>query len=152
MSCEVEISVDGSCLGKPGPGGWACILRYVGAERVLHGGVLQATNSRMEMTAAIEGLRALKRRCEVRVFTDSEYLLRGMTQFLERWRSNGWRAASGNSLANQDLWEELAELADYHGVTWVYVGGDTGRRDQERCDRLAAQSAREARQSTLANF
>jgi len=89
-SCEVEIAVDGSCLGNPGPGGWACILRYGESERVLQGRVPQATNNRMEMTAAIEGLRALKRRCEVRVFTDSEYLLRGMTQFLERWQSNGW--------------------------------------------------------------
>ena len=96
MGSEVEIAVDGSCLGNPGPGGWACILRYGESERVLHGGVVEATNNRMEMTAAIEGLRALKRPCDVRVFTDSEYLLRGMTQFLERWQANGWRSASGN--------------------------------------------------------
>lgn len=147
MSCEVEMAVDGSCLGNPGPGGWACILRYGESERVLQGGVPQATNNRMEMTAAIEGLRALKRPCEVRVFTDSEYLLRGMTQFLERWQSNGWRSASGNGVANQDLWEALAELASYHRVTWVHVGGNSGHSDQERCDRLAARAAREARQS-----
>lgn len=147
MSCEVEMAVDGSCLGNPGPGGWACILRYGESERVLQGGVPQATNNRIEMTAAIEGLRALKRPCEVRVFTDSEYLLRGMTQFLERWQSNGWRSASGNGVANQDLWEALAELASYHRVTWVHVGGHSGHSDQERCDRLAARAAREARQS-----
>lgn len=150
MSGEVEISVDGSCLGNPGAGGWACILRYGGAERVLRGGVPQATNNRMEMMGAIEGLRALKRRCEVRVFTDSEYLLRGMTQFLGRWQSNDWQSTSGNSVASRDLWEELAELADYHRVTWVHVGGHAGHGDQERCDRLAAQAARGVGQSTLA--
>jgi ribonuclease HI len=91
----------------------------------------------------------LKRPCQVRVFSDSEYLLRGMTQFLERWQSNGWQSASGNGIANQDLWEELAELADYHRVTWVHVGGHSGHRDQERCDRLAAQAAREVRRSSL---
>ena len=118
-----------------------------GGRARLQGGVPQATNNRMEMTAAIEGLRALKRPCQVRVFTDSEYLLRGMTQFLERWQSNGWQSASGNSVANRDLWEELAELADYHRVTWVHVDGHAGHGDQERCDRLAAQAAREVRQS-----
>ena len=147
MSCEVEMAVDGSCLGNPGPGGWACILRYGDSERVLQGGIPQATNNRMEMTAAIEGLRALKRRCEVRVFTDSEYLLRGMTQFLERWQSNGWQSASGNCVANRDLWEALAELASYHRVTWLHVGGHSGHTDQERCDRLAARAAREVSQS-----
>lgn len=150
MGSEVEIAVDGSCLGNPGPGGWACILRYGESERVLQGGVVEATNNRMEMTAAIEGLRALKRPCDVRVFTDSEYLARGMTQFLERWQANGWRSASGNGVANQDLWEELAELASYHHVTWMHVGGHSGHHNQERCDRLAARAAREVRQSSLA--
>ena len=150
MGSEVEIAVDGSCLGNPGPGGWACILRYGESERVLQGGVVEATNNRMEMTAAIEGLRALKRPCDVRVFTDSEYLLRGMTQLLERWQGNEWRSASGNGVANQDLWEELAELANYHRVTWIHVGGHSGHRNQERCDRLAARAAREVRQSSPA--
>ncbi|HLG96706.1 MAG TPA: ribonuclease HI [Bryobacteraceae bacterium] len=150
MGSEVEIAVDGSCLGNPGPGGWACILRYGESERVLQGAVVQATNNRMEMTAAIEGLRALKRPCAVRVFTDSEYLLRGMTQFLERWQANGWRSSSGNGVANQDLWEELAELASYHRVTWIHVGGHSGHSNQERCDRLASRAAREVRQSWLA--
>ena len=149
MGSEVEIAVDGSCLGNPGPGGWACILRFGGSERVLQGGVVQATNNRMEMTATIEGLRALKRPCAVRVFTDSEYLLRGMTEFLERWQANGWRCSSGNGVANQDLWEELAELASYHRVTWIHVGGHSGHSNQERCDRLAARAAREVRQSWL---
>ena len=123
---EVEITVDGSCLGNPGPGGWACILWYGESERVLQRGVPRATNNRMEMTAAIKGLRALRRPCQVRVLTDSEYLLRGMTQFLERWQPNGWRSASGNGIANQDLWEELAELASYHRMTWIHIGGHSG--------------------------
>jgi len=150
MSSEVEIAVDGSCLGNPGPGGWACILQYGELERVLQGGVVQTTNNRMEMTAAIEGLRALKRPCEVRVFTDSQYLMRGITEFLARWRSNGWKAASGNGVANQDLWEELDELARYHRVTWVHVRGHSGHTNQQRCDGLAAEAARKARQCSAA--
>ena len=142
---EVEIAVDGSCLGNPGPGGWACILRYGEHQRVLQGGVAETTNNRMEMTAAVEALRALRQRCDVTVVTDSEYLRRGMTEFLERWRSNGWKAASGNGVANRDLWEQLDELAGYHRVTWLHVGGHSGHIDQERCDALAAETARRAK-------
>ena len=112
---------------------------------MLQGGVPQTTNNRMEMTAAVQGLRALSRPCDVKVVTDSEYLLRGMTEFLERWRSNGWKAASGNIFANQDLWEELDELAGYHRVAWIHVRGHSGHVDQERCDELAAEAARQAR-------
>ena len=148
MSCEIEIAVDGSCLGNPGPGGCACILRYGEVERVLQGGATRTTNNRMELTAAIEGLRALKRFCEVRVVTDSEYVMRGMTEFLERWRSNGWTTASGNGVANRDLWEALDELAGYHRVTWVHVRGHSGHGNQERCDRLAAEAARKAREAS----
>jgi ribonuclease HI len=142
---EAEIAVDGSCLGNPGPGGWACILRYGEHQRVLQGGVAETTNNRMEMTAAVEALRALRKRCDVTVVTDSEYLRRGMTEFLERWRSNAWKAASGNGVANRDLWEQLYELAGYHRVTWFHVGGHSGHIDQERCDALAAEAARRAK-------
>jgi ribonuclease HI len=144
---EVEIAVDGSCLGNPGPG-WACILRYGEHERVLQGGVTQTTNNRMEMTAAVEALRALSRPCDVKVVTDSEYLRRGMTEFLGRWRSNGWKAASGNTIANQDLWEELDELSGYHRVARIHVRGHSGHVDQERCDALAAEAAREAKKES----
>lgn len=145
---DVFLTVDGSCLGNPGPGGWACILRYGEEERVLHGGVAQTTNNRMEMMAAIEGLRVLSRPCDVEVVTDSDYLRRGMTEFLERWRSNGWKAASGNPVLNQDLWRELDELAGYHRVTWIHVGGHSGHADQERCDALALESARQTRRAS----
>jgi ribonuclease HI len=145
---EVEIIIDGSCLGNPGPGGWACILRCGEHERVLQGGVPDATNNRMELAAAIEGLRALKRACQVTVLTDSEYVRRGITEFLPRWRSNGWRNASGKAVANQDLWEQLEELAGYHAVTWVHVRGHSGQPDHERCDALAISAARAARRAT----
>jgi ribonuclease HI len=142
---EVEIIIDGSCLGNPGPGGWACILQCGEHERVLQGGVPDATNNRMELAAAIEGLRALKRACQVTVLTDSEYVRRGITEFLPRWRSNGWRNASGKAVVNQDLWEQLEELAGYHAVTWVHVRGHSGQPDHERCDALAISAARAAR-------
>src|SRR5258708_2818941 len=108
---EVEITTDGSCLGNPGPGGWACILRCGQHERVLQGGVADTTNNRMELVAAIEGLRALKRASQVTVLTDSEYVRRGITEFLPRWKANGWRASTGKPVVNRDLWEELEELA-----------------------------------------
>jgi ribonuclease HI len=139
------VVADGSCLGNPGPGGWACILRYGEHERVLQGSATQTTNNRMEMTAVIEGLRALTRPCRVNVVTDSEYVRRGVTEFLERWKSNGWKTAAGKSVANQDLWEELQELAGNHQVTWIHVGSHSGQLDQERCDVLAAEAARAAK-------
>lgn len=141
---EVCIIADGSCLGNPGPGGWACILRCGDNERVLQGSAVQTTNNRMEMKAAIEGLRALSRPCRVALFTDSEYVRRGITEFLPRWRSNHWRTAAGKAVANQNLWEELEELANYHQVTWIHVGGHSGQADHERCDELAAEAARRA--------
>jgi ribonuclease HI len=139
---EVEITTDGSCLGNPGPGGWACVLRCHGQERVLKGGVADTTNNRMELTAAIEGLRALKRPCTVTVVTDSEYVRRGITEFLARWKRNDWRASNGNAVANRDLWELLDELANYHDITWLHVRGHSGDHNQDRCDKLAADAAR----------
>lgn len=142
---EVEIVIDGSCLGNPGPGGWACILRYGEHERVLQGGVPDATNNRMELAAAIEGLRALKRTCQVTVLTDSDYVRRGITEFLPRWKNNGWRNASGRAVVNQDLWEQLDELVGYHEVKWIHVRGHSGQPDHERCDALANSAARAAK-------
>src|ERR1700735_2155151 len=106
---EVEITTDGSCLGNPGPGGWACILRCGQHERVLQGGVADTTNNRMELIAAIEGLRALKRASQVTVLTDSEYVRRGITEFLPRWKANGWQASTGKPVANRELWGGLGE-------------------------------------------
>src|ERR1700675_2005688 len=142
---EVEITTDGSCLGNPGPGGWACILRSGQHERVLQGGVADTTNNRMELIAAIEGLRALKRASHVTVLTDSEYVRRGITEFLPRWKANGWRASTGKPVVNRDLWEELEEVAGYHEVTWIHVRGHSGQPNHERCDSLAVTAARSAK-------
>jgi ribonuclease HI len=141
---EVEIVADGSCLGNPGPGGWACILRCGERERVLQGNVPDTTNNRMELVATIEGLRALKRACQVTVLTDSQYVRRGITEFLPRWKTNGWQSAAGKAIANRGLWEELDELAGYHHVIWVHVRGHAGHPDHERCDALANSAARTA--------
>jgi ribonuclease HI len=108
---------------------------------VLEGGVPDATNNRMELTAAVEGLRALKCACQVTVLTDSDYVRRGITEFLPRWKNNGWRNSSGKPIANQDLWEELDELTEYHRVIWVHVRGHSGQADQELCDTLATNAA-----------
>ena len=145
---EVEIIIDGSCLGNPGPGGWACILRCGEHERVLQGGVPDATNNRMELAAAIEGLRALKRACQVTVLTDSEYVRRGITEFLPRWRSNAWRNASGRRLPTRTFGSNSKQLVGYHAVTWVHVRGHSGQPDHERCDALAISAARAARRAT----
>lgn len=148
---EVEITTDGSCLGNPGPGGWACVLRCDGHERALDGGVADTTNNRMELTAAIEGLRTLKRACTVTVITDSEYVRRGATEFLARWKENGWSTRAGSNVANRDLWEQLDELVSYHEVTWLHVRGHSGHGDQERCDKLAVEAAKRIkRQATRA--
>src|SRR5215831_19014142 len=146
---EVEIVVDGSCLGNPGPGGWACILRFGDDERVLHGGAGETTNNRMELSAAIEGLRALNRACRVTVLTDSEYLRRGITEFLPRWKENGWRNSAGKAVENQDLWDQLEELAEYHDVNWLHVSGHSGEPYQDRCDALATAAAKKMRRDAL---
>ena len=112
---------------------------------MLQGGVPDATNNRMELAAAIEGLRALKRTCQVTVLTDSDYVRRGITEFLPRWKNNGWRNASGRSVVNQDLWEQLDELVGYHEVKWIHVRGHSGQPDHERCDALANSAARAAK-------
>ena len=142
---EVEIVVDGSCLGNPGPGGWACILRCGDDERVLQGGAVDTTNNRMELTAAIEGLRALNRSCRVTLVIDSEYVRRGITEYLARWKANGWTSSVGKPVANRDLWEELEELVLYHDVNWRHVRGHSGVPDQDRCDGLATAAARKVK-------
>lgn len=147
---EVEIVTDGSCMGNPGPGGWACILRCGEHERVLQGSAPDTTNNRMELVAVIEGLRALKRACQVTVLTDSEYVRRGIAEFIPRWKTNGWQSSSGKAVANRDLWEQLDGLAGYHQVSWVHVRGHAGHANHERCDALANSAARSARQGTAA--
>ncbi|MBX6422380.1 deoxyribose-phosphate aldolase [Thermosulfurimonas sp. F29] len=147
---EVEIFVDGACLGNPGPGGFAAILRAGGRERVLRGGEPETTNNRMEIRAAVEALKALRRPCRVRIYTDSRYLLSGAREWLSRWEKNGFRTSDGKPVKNRDLWEELARLLRAHRVEWVWVEGHAGHPENERCDRLAREEARKWRNSSSA--
>jgi ribonuclease HI len=115
---EVTLFTDGSCLGNPGPGGWACILRYGKHERILRGVALRTTNNRMELEAAINGLLVLTERCSVTVITDSKYLQQGITVYLVRWQRRNWRSSRGQTTANRDLWERLASVSRQHETKW----------------------------------
>ena len=134
---EVEAFTDGACRGNPGPGGWGVLLRHQGREKELSGGDPQTTNNRMEMTAAIRALEALKRPCRVALYTDSTYLRSGIMEWLPVWRRRGWRTASGKPVKNQDLWLELAAQTERHEVSWHWVRGHAGHPENERADALA---------------
>lgn len=133
----IEIYTDGACSGNPGPGGWGTILRFQGKERELSGGNLETTNNQMELQAAIEGLKALKEPCDVELYTDSQYLRQGITQWIHNWKRNGWRTADKKPVKNQQLWEELDALAQTHTVKWHWLKGHAGHPENERCDELA---------------
>ena len=135
---EIELFTDGACSGNPGPGGWGAILRYKGVEKELSGGEKNTTNNRMELTAAIKGLSALKEPCSVTLTTDSKYVADGITLgWAESWRKNGWRKADKKAALNPDLWEELLNLCKKHDVKIVWVKGHDGHPENERCDQLA---------------
>ena len=140
---RVHLITDGACIGNPGPGGWACILRYGGHKKEMSGSAPETTNNRMELTAAIEGLRALKEPCEVEVITDSEYVKNGITNWIHGWKRNGWKTSSKKPVVNQDLWSELDRLAAKHETRWTWTKGHADHDDNNRCDELAAQAARE---------
>ncbi len=141
---KVQLTTDGACHGNPGPGGWAAILRYSSRKRELFGYSPYTTNNRMELTAAIEGLRALKEPCEVHAVTDSEYLKNGITQWIQNWKRNGWRKGT---IKNQDLWKELDRLISMHKVRWEWTKGHAHHADNNRCDELASMATREQRSS-----
>ncbi len=143
MMKNVQLITDGSCLGNPGPGGWAAILRHGAHKKELHGYSPQTTNNRMELTAAIEGLRALKSQCEVEVVTDSEYLKNGITKWIHGWKRNGWKTSAKKPVVNQDLWEALDALAEGHQIQWSWTKGHADHDDNNRCDELATRAARE---------
>jgi ribonuclease HI len=133
---EVVIHTDGGCRGNPGPGAYAAVLRCRDQVREVVGTESRTTNNRMELRAAIAGLSALKRPCKVRLVTDSEYLRRGISEWLPGWIQKGWRTSAKKPVLNRDLWEELDELRRLHQVTWDWVRGHAGDPDNERCDRL----------------
>lgn len=137
MSDTVEIYTDGACRGNPGPGGWAALLRYKGSEKTLVGGEAMTTNNRMELMAAISALESLKRPCRVRLTTDSEYVKKGIEEWLPQWKRRGWKTAAKKPVKNADLWQRLDEAARPHAVTWLWVRGHNGHPENERVDRLA---------------
>jgi len=134
---KVVIHTDGACEGNPGPGGWAAILRHEARAKELCGAEPATTNNRMELTAAIEALRALKEPCEVELFTDSEYLRDGITSWVASWKARNWRTADRKPVKNEDLWRQLDELCVPHKVEWHWLKGHAGHPDNERCDQLA---------------
>ena len=134
---RVEVYTDGACRGNPGPGGWGVVLRYGEHEKELWGGEDQTTNNRMELTAAIEALRALTRRCRVDLYTDSQYVRMGITEWLANWKRKGWKNAARKPVKNQDLWQVLDEEAGRHEVHWHWVKGHSGHPENERADALA---------------
>jgi len=134
---QVEIYTDGACRGNPGPGGWAAILRYGDTEKEIAGGEALTTNNRMEMTAAAAGLEALKRPCRVRLYTDSQYVRDGITQWLPGWKVRNWRTADKKPVKNVDLWQRLDAAAAPHQVEWIWVRGHAGHPENERADALA---------------
>lgn len=133
----VEIYTDGACRGNPGPGGWGLVLRYGGHEKTLYGGEAHTTNNRMELMAVIQGLEALSRPCRVRVTTDSQYVRKGLTDWLPRWQRGGWLTADKQPVKNVDLWQRLASAAARHEVHWQWVKGHAGHPENERADALA---------------
>jgi ribonuclease HI len=133
----VEIFTDGACRGNPGPGGWGAILRYGAVEKELSGGEPQTTNNRMELMAAIAALEALKRPCNVRLYTDSQYVRDGIMQWLSGWKARGWRTADKKPVKNVDLWQRLDAAAAPHKVEWIWVRGHAGHPENERADALA---------------
>ena len=134
---QVEIFTDGACSGNPGPGGWGTVLRFRGVEKEIAGGEALTTNNRMELMAAIAGLEALTRPCRVDLYTDSQYLRDGITQWLPGWKARGWRTADKKPVKNIDLWQRLEQAAAPHQVEWHWVRGHAGHPENERADALA---------------
>jgi len=134
---DVEIYTDGACRGNPGPGGWGVLLLSGGRRKELCGGEVSTTNNRMELTAAIRGLEALKRSCSVAVYTDSQYVRRGISEWLDNWKRRGWRTAGRKAVKNVDLWQELDRQAQRHRIEWHWVKGHAGNAGNVRADELA---------------
>ena len=143
MNDAVEIFTDGACRGNPGPGGWGAVLRHGGHEKLLCGGSDSTTNNRMELTAAIEALEALRRPCRVTLATDSTYVKNGITQWIGRWRRRDWKTADRRPVKNVDLWKRLERAASLHEVEWVWVRGHAGHEGNEKADALARSAVEE---------
>jgi len=139
LSEVVEIYTDGACKGNPGPGGWGALLRFGTTEKELCGGEAMTTNNRMELLAVIRALEALNRRCKVRLHTDSQYVQKGISEWIASWKRRGWKTADKKPVKNVDLWQELDALTAKHDIEWLWVRGHAGHADNERADQLANQ-------------
>jgi ribonuclease HI len=139
---KVQLITDGACIGNPGPGGWACILRYGDNKKEIFGSEPQTTNNRMELTAAVKGLTALREPCEVEIVTDSQYMKNGIQKWIANWKRNGWRTSEKKPVLNQDLWEELDRQNARHKTVWSWTKGHASHADNNRCDELATAAAR----------
>ncbi|MGH1352613.1 MAG: ribonuclease HI [Methyloligellaceae bacterium] len=137
MSEEVVIYTDGACSGNPGPGGWGAVMIYGDHRKEIYGGEKETTNNRMELMAAIEALNALKKACKVELYTDSNYVKQGITQWIHGWKRNGWKNAQKKPVKNAELWQELESAQERHDVSWHWVKGHAGHPENERADELA---------------
>lgn len=142
---KLDIFTDGACSGNPGPGGWGAILRSGDAEKELFGGEAGTTNNRMELTAVIQALAALKRPVTARIHTDSQYVQKGISEWIHGWKRRGWKTSGNQSVKNEDLWRELDRLAALHQIEWVWVRGHAGHPENERCDELARRGVAQVR-------
>lgn len=133
----VELFTDGACRGNPGPGGWGALLRYKGQEKMLYGGEAETTNNRMELMAAIQGLQALTKHSDVVLTTDSQYVRKGITEWIDNWKRRDWRTADKKPVKNRDLWQQLDALSQAHTIEWRWVKGHSGHRENEIADQLA---------------
>ncbi len=138
---EVAVFTDGACLGNPGPGGWAALLRYKNVEKYISGGETMTTNNRMELMAAIQALEVLRRRSRVHLVTDSQYVKQGIESWLARWQASGWRTSAKKPVKNQDLWERLSAATAKHTVSWEWTRGHSGHAENEKVDKLARDAA-----------
>jgi ribonuclease HI len=145
MMCNqiVEVYADGACKGNPGPGGWGALLMFAGKEKTLFGGEAQTTNNRMELTAVIRALEALKKTCQIKIYTDSSYVQKGITEWITGWKSRNWRTADKKPVKNEDLWKQLDALVQTHSIEWIWVKGHAGNAGNERADALANQGVLE---------
>ncbi|HYP14769.1 MAG TPA: ribonuclease HI [Bryobacteraceae bacterium] len=140
---KIKLITDGACKGNPGPGGWACVLRYGDKVKEMWGSEPHTTNNRMELTAAVQGLKALKEACDVEIVTDSEYLRKGITGWVQKWKLNGWKTAEKKPVVNRDLWEELDAQNARHKTEWQWTKGHASHEDNNRCDELASTAAQQ---------
>lgn len=140
---KITIYTDGACSGNPGPGGWGALLQYGDHEKEISGGAIETTNNRMEITAAIEALKQLKEPCEIAVYTDSEYVRKGVTEWMKKWKNNHWRTSNKKPVKNADLWQDLDAALGKHQISWHWVRGHSGHPGNERADGLAVAAVEE---------